>query len=353
MSTPRKPQLNEMIHLELGHALPYFERNHFTTVAGIADYRTQYHNVGLYRSAYFYNQTESIKDAYLYADFYFDFDNKDDVELAREDLLFVIWKMSLSTTFHLPLEAFRIYFSGMKGFHLVIPKEYIGIQPSQELDKLFRWIALGFQEESINETLDLVVYERRRLFRLENSQHPESGLHKIPLHYQEASKMPIDEIRELAKQPRIFMKEAVPVLIPQARRFYEQEAKEMLDEINRLAERFKNRPPAANFKPGEVPKYIQQILDEGPVDGYRNETAAGLTSYFLQQGLEEAQIWDELVSWNQGSLTDGVLRTTMRSILDGGYTYSRSRLRALADKDLSKTGLVRPKKGESPPWKTT
>lgn len=346
-------QNHNMEWVEMGHALPRWGRNDFMKQSEMSNYRKKHNNKGIYRSAYLYDQVDNIKEAYLLSDFYMDFDNKEDIELAREDIKFVIWKMHLKTSFNLPIEAFRIYFSGMKGFHLTIPKEYMGIQPSVHLDDLFKWIAMGLNEESVYETIDLVVYERRRMWRLENSQHPETQLYKIPLQYKELQELSLDEIMELAKKPRVLTNYPEPQLIPEARKQYEKEARSMLTEKDRIAERMKNYTSSGSiFKEGEVPDYVQQILDEGPIDGYRNETAAALTSYFMQQKLTKEEVWNELLGWSKNEMDEGELKTTMESVFDKGYTYGRSRLKALAAKDLSKIGLQRPKGGEVP-WKNT
>lgn len=352
MSDQKK--LTGPVYYEMGHALPTFNRNFFMTEDLIPEFRKQHQNKGLYRSAYGYYDIANLKTSPLIADFYMDFDSKEDVELAREDIKLVIWQMHQDLTYGLPIEAFRIYFSGMKGFHLIIPREYLGIKAHPQLDNLFKWIALGFFEQSFNETVDLVVYERRRLFRLENSQHQKTGLYKIPLQYHELLSFSLEEIHELAKQPRQLINYPKPELINKANKMYLKEAKAYVDYEKEQAERFKNYKNVTTFKRGEIPEYIERILQEGPVEGTRNETAAGLASFFMQQGLTQEETWQELVNWNQGSLKESSLRATMYSIYRGKHTYGKRRLQALADHDLTKYHFeYRTKEKGDVPWKNT
>ena len=343
--------ISDFKHIELAHALPNFNRNYFTDEKSIVSYRAKYNNIGLYRSAYWYNNIENVYESALFSDLYFDFDSEDDIDKAREDLLFVIWKMHLKNGFSLPMEAFRIYFSGKKGFHLVIPHEYIGIKPHYQLDKLFKWIAMEMYEQSIHETVDLVVYEKRRLFRLENSKHQETNLYKVPITYEEAN-LPIEDILKIASSPRL-LKYPMPELVPQARREYERFSREMVEEEKRRAERWKNRPARKPFEEGEMPSYVKTLIDGGPQKGYRNETAAALSSYWFQQSLSEDEILERLLEWNGGSLPEREIKSTMRSVLKRGLTYGRKRLKALAEQDMTILNPKPERRGTLPPWKKT
>ena len=75
----------------------------------------------------------------------------------------------------------QIFFSGNKGFHLIIPAELFGIKPSKNLNKIYRKMAKSFCEKIQNKTLDLGIYDRRRLLRIPNSINSKANLYKIPL----------------------------------------------------------------------------------------------------------------------------------------------------------------------------
>lgn len=96
-------------------------------------------------------------------------------------------------------ESLGIYFSGSKGFHVNIPLTLLGVvEPSENLPLRFKKFVLSFG----NWGFDLKIYDKARLWRLENSINSKSGLYKIRLYGRELLDLSIDEIKVLAKVPR-------------------------------------------------------------------------------------------------------------------------------------------------------
>lgn len=344
------PTINEMTYLEMGHSEPYFNRNYFMTQDKMQAFAHEHNYRGIYRSAFRYNTTnvEDIKNAgYLFADLFFDFDS-DTIYNAQQDILQVIYNMHVPDIYRLPKEAFHIFFSGKKGFHLIIPHEYLGIRPHPHLDKLFKWIATGFQQESIFDTIDTVIYERRRLWRMENTIHPSTGLYKIPITYPELQTLSIEEIQALATQPR-YLNYPEPYLVEKARKRYLKEAKDMQDFNETQKKRFENYVPKPIFSKEEIPDYVQKLIDEGPIEGYRNETIAALSSLYFQLGYSFEEAYDSLLDWSQGSLPEHEVKATVKSIFDSELIYGKRRFKALAEKDM--TLLARDKKTKASFWK--
>lgn len=349
MSTQdNKPPLvlnrNQFIYLEAAYSgnkynqRKGFTRNLFGTKEQFQSIRSERNNIGLYRSAFMYDNLDPY-EANLFGDLFMDFDNEEDIDKAREDLLFVIWKLHLSAGFNLPMEAFRIYFSGKKGFHLIIPWQYLNIEPHPNLDKIFKWIAEDLHEQSINKTLDLVVYEKRRLYRLENSIHQDTGLYKIPLQYSEAVDCSIEELKKLASKNR-YLSYQKPHIIVSAQQQYEKYVKEFEEFIS------KKQAFPTDFKrtPIEhVPDYVKRLIEEGPIQGQRNETAAALTSFWKNQGLEKEEIFENLKEWNNNALPDRELKTTMNSILKRDLNYGLGRLKSLSNGELETDRFKRDK----------
>ena len=333
------PQINEFKFLEMGYAYKRnnndeeytgFRRNLFGGPEIIQPIREAQSNTAVYRTAFIYN-TDDPYESYLYGNFFMDFDSEEDIELAKEDLLYTIWFLHLKMGFNLPMESFRIFFSGKKGFHLVIPSGFIGYGPSKTLDEDFKWIASEIHHRTPNQTLDLGVYERRRLFRLENSIHQGTGLHKIPLQYEEVVNMSIDEIAELAKSPRI-IKYPDSYLVKEAQKEWETYKKDYIKFKKMQKERRGNAP---SIKQGEVPDVVQEIIDRGPVSGTRNETVAALASFYKNQGYEKEQILEELLDWNNGSLPEREVKTTVDSIISRDLNYGINRFKSLAEGEIA------------------
>jgi len=112
-----------------------------------------------------------------YADYFpFDFDSPVRSDAYDEVVKFVAYLMS---TFELEPNQIQYYFSGNKGFHLLIPSEVFGgFEPSPRLPQIFKQIAKDISNEL---NVDLSIYDINRLLRAPNSKHQDSKLFKIPL----------------------------------------------------------------------------------------------------------------------------------------------------------------------------
>jgi hypothetical protein len=134
----------------------------------------------------------------------FDFDSTD-IEKARQDVLTL--GARLVDQQGVNPEDIACYFSGGKGFHLVVPLVQ-EITPDQ-----FKAAVTRLAEDL--PTFDSVVSDPQRILRMEYTRHPKSGLYKIPLHIAEVDEMSVDQIKELAKTPREdYEHETKPVSLP-------------------------------------------------------------------------------------------------------------------------------------------
>jgi hypothetical protein len=132
-----------------------------------------------------------------YADFLpFDFDGEDlSVVLGQvKDFL----KM-LEVTYEVDgLHGVRCYFSGKKGFHILLSSHLFGgWTPSPNLHRHLQGLAKSIAQDA---GADLSIYDQNRLLRLSNSKHSDSGLWKIPLETREVLALSIDAITEMAAQ---------------------------------------------------------------------------------------------------------------------------------------------------------
>ena len=132
-----------------------------------------------YQSVYYYNEDQykqfqetgtikGIKDVRT-TKLVWDFDNKIDPELARIDTIQLVNHLKK----WIPEDDIQIYFSGAKGFHLMLDTRVFGkTLPSKNLplifDSLRRHLALEIPEP-FRDTVDLAIKDRVRLLRLPNS----------------------------------------------------------------------------------------------------------------------------------------------------------------------------------------
>ena len=304
-----------------------FQRNILTTLNEINSFRKEFNNTDIYSTIYQYNSTDQ-NESLLYAPLYFDLDYNDLVnedteetafEIIREDAKKVI--AILDALFYIPEEQLKIYFSGAKGVHILVPQPILGIQPRKDLNEVFRTLVTDIKKYIPNGTVDTKIYDNKRLFRLPNSINGKTGLYKIPLLASELRTLSFNDVKLLAKEPRK-VEIAKPVYNTRANRMFSRYIDEWLEKLREIEDR-KNKTYKTSFK--YVPPCIQTILEEGVGEGSRNHTVAAISSFFKQQGLSENEVLDRLTKFNaemvQPPLAAKEVETTVSSIFSGEYRY--------------------------------
>jgi len=334
-------ELSKFIYVEGGRHLPNdkFVRNEMMMITEVGGYRQKHKNHGLYLSAYIYDNPDP-KQGSLYADFYLDFDDEEDFEKVRKDAIFAIWYMEQNFKYGIPKNLIRIYYSGKKGLHLVVPAAVLGIVPSEHLNEYYKIMAKDFAEHSPYDTIDLKIYDRRRLFRMVNSQHQGSGLYKVPISYEELVTLDVEQIREIAKQPRV-LKYPKAYEVSMAKREFDRHLETWK---TRFGKSFDNRKRAKDKPLDFVPPCIQELITQGPVSGKRNQTASVLAAFWRKQGCTEQEAWDYLVRWNNGSMPDWEIKQVLEKMYKNGYEFGCSTLETLATCAGESCALYRKKK---------
>lgn len=131
----------------------------------------------------------------------FDFDSKVDLNIAKDDaikLLMELREQGVDVD-----KSIRVFFSGSKGFHVELyTKKFF---TPEECKELSLWIKRIFKLP----TLDTVIYNTTRLYRINNTINPKSKLYKIELGPQDLIELSIDAIKEKATKP--ILSDFVPV----------------------------------------------------------------------------------------------------------------------------------------------
>lgn len=120
---------------------------------------------------------------------WWDFDNKEDLELARKDCLATI--NTLIYKYNIKDTDLEIYFSGMKGFTFQVTIDRT-LTPL-EVELICKGVSQG------QTTFDRTVYDASQLIRVPGTKHNKSGLYKIPLTLKELETSPIASIMSKAK----------------------------------------------------------------------------------------------------------------------------------------------------------
>lgn len=129
-------------------------------------------NTGLYTSVWKYNDT-NLDKAIRLSSLYFDLDSKD-----QQDVLVDCQRLYEYLINYVPKESILVYFTGKKGFHVECEAIALGINPSNNLPNIFRFIAEQIKKNLNINSLDFSVYDARRMWRLPGSKHQSTGLYK-------------------------------------------------------------------------------------------------------------------------------------------------------------------------------
>lgn len=165
----------------------------------VSKYATANNNTGIYTSVFSYNK-QNIDQAVRLGPLYFDIDSSS-IEEAYEDCI----KLYDHLSKYINKESILVYFTGKKGFHIECEPIALGINPSNDLPKIYRFIANDLKSKLNLNTLDFSVYDARRMWRLAGSKHQQTGLYKTLLNPCDSSPMlysNIDSIKEYSSEPR-------------------------------------------------------------------------------------------------------------------------------------------------------
>lgn len=274
----------------------FFKREMVHSTQQIEKWVRYFNNKDVYLGCYYkFNQA-------LYGYFYLDFDCdlKNDFSQLKEEVLIVA--EALQEEFQLKPEHMQFYFSGAKGFHLLIAPYNLGFSLSPTLHEQYKQLALYYQK--ISPFVDTKIYDTRRVLRLPNSINSKTGLYKIPLTYQELLLSDYEMICQLAAQPRALISHAyVSFAQHLANQIHSQG---ILKKMNQEKQLQKNRQRKA-FDKSLLNKEIifpciYQMLHTVHEEGERNKRLIIIASHLLQKQIpvEEAQAF--LIQWNQDYL---------------------------------------------------
>lgn len=293
--------------------------------------RKRFGNVDVYYSVYSY-EDQDIENCRLYGAPYLDLD------LNLERFEEVKWQARLVMQFYalhfgIPFEMQEIYFSGSKGFHVLIPPQVFGITPDRQLNVKHKKLAAYIRSELNCDTIDLGIYDRKRLFRLPNSINSKTGFYKVPVSLQFLYDATLADICRWASKPRA-MPFARPAMIEKAAKLYQQ----LFEEESEACIKKPNRPfEIPTWKKPLLP-CVEQLLVTGVAEGRRNNTSVALASSLMQSGYTLEETEEIMVTWNTHSneppLGEREILATIRSaynMLQNSKTYGCS---AFHDLDL-------------------
>lgn len=266
-----------------------------------------------------YANSSKVDGEAFIAPLYFDLDYDADPTVAQADAVKIVnfFTQELDTKD----TDIHIYFSGNKGFHILIDERALGIKPRPDLHRAYKHLAgylryrLGTTETVEDDngkpvertvplrSLDMVVYTVKRMLRLPYSRHQKTGLYKIELSREELSVLSLDEIKDRAKtgsvSAEIYSQEEREKAIrkrPKTGIFYADKLKEYEDAAATAKQRYDKEEYI--FIKDKPPVCVQDILKGGwKKDGDRNQATVQLACYFKAAGYEKAETSKILEEW--------------------------------------------------------
>jgi hypothetical protein len=235
-------------------------------------------------------------------------------------------------------DAIQVYFTGAKGFHLMLDTRVFGtILPSKNLplifDSLRRHLALEIPEPC-RDTVDLAIKDRLRLLRLPNTLHEKSKLYKVSLSLDELQRLSPAEIRETAQTLRALTLTDETGFLSHADVQENPAAGQLFRHIRQQLKKLTRKPFAYRFRrPADLTQLtfpcasLQKIWESHVEPGYRNNCAIRLASELRLLGLSEDEASDKLFEWNEKNgieLPADELRNVVSSAYQHRFPYRYS-----------------------------
>src|SRR5690625_27040 len=259
-------------------------------------------NYNCFSTVQSFANAKQVKGEAFLAPLYFDLDNEDDPAISQADAVklidFFINELDLKET------DIWTYFSGSKGFHILINSEALGIEPRNDLHKIFKHIAGYLIHRLELVSLDLVVYNNRRMLRLPNSVHQKTRLFKVELSIDELRNKKLDELRTVAEQPRrdeetLFSnqdRKKESAVRREASNFFRNKQEEYIEAAATVSDRTEQEEFV--FIKDKKPTVIDDLLELGwSEDGGRNQATVQLSCYFKDAGYKKQETLDILEEW--------------------------------------------------------
>ena len=253
--------------------------------------------------------------------FVLDFDSSEDMDLAKNDCLTVI------SSLHLQPDTFKVFFSGNKGFHLYIRQEFFNIPANDRTAKSFEAIATELGKRFNLNTLDDSIYQANRKFRIPNSQHQKTGLHKIEIDWRRLESLTIDEIKNLAKTPQklTLFDYSLPTTKYTKAVYKKEDGSVNLYGLDAVTDKDMSSGGSGDFATFKDKVCISSMQGSKHKEGMRHEVALTLISEYFHQGLTQPETEERLLAYCKvNGIEERFNRDYKRAVKDiynGGTEY--------------------------------
>lgn len=255
----------------------------------------------------------------LYLDL--DIDNiEENYDKLIRDLKILVHK--LISEFHVEHDDIQIYFSGSKGFHLVISENIFGFEPSRTLNKDLKKVAVYLKAYTLTKCVDTKIYDYKRLFRINNTINSKTGLYKVQIPYNDLIKMSYEELINYASGPKE---------IEQVEYLYNDKASiafiNLIEKINKKDREKINIKVAKEYiKKKELLPCVKYILQNGSTNGQRNNSTIALANSLFQVGYDQDEVLEIITTWNETKNEEPLPDREIKATIKSAYNNSKQNI---------------------------
>ena len=255
----------------------------------------------------------------LYLDL--DIDNiEEDYNKLIRDLKILIHK--LVTEFHVEQNDIQIYFSGSKGFHLIISENIFGFEPGRTLNKDLKKVAVYLKAYTLTKCIDTKIYDYKRLFRINNTINSKTGLYKVRISYDDLIDMSYNDLIEYASKPKDIEPDEY---------LYNDKASEsfanLIEKLNKRDREKINIQIAKEYiRKKELLPCVKYILQNGSPNGQRNNSTIALANSLFQVGYNQDEVIEIITTWNETKNEEPLPDREIRATIKSAYNNSKQNI---------------------------
>lgn len=239
----------------------------------------------------------------MYGDFYLDFDcDLENDFLTLKEEVTVIYNQ-IKSDFNLSDKHLQLYFSGAKGFHLLISSHNLGFTLCENLNEQYKKLALYYKK--ISGFVDTKIYDDRRVFRMPNSINSKTGLYKVPLTYDELILSNYKMICELAKVQRAVPNyQYISNIDSKNNQAIQEKIIRSIDKETQAQRKLQSKAFNKDLLSKNVIfPCVDRMLNTVHSEGERNKRLIIIASHLLQKEVPLEETISFLSSWNQEHLS--------------------------------------------------
>lgn len=244
----------------------------------------------------------------------FDFDHEEDPEQALNDVKkFCDW---------LSITDLAIFYSGSKGFHVMVPFGYFPIEADETLPNKLKELAKVLKEAY--PTLDTSIYNYNRKFRVPFTLHEKTNRYKTWIPVEHIQEISIDEIIARSEHRVVFdftedlghPEKSLDVLI------------EAFEKVKRKSYEVEKEKAGTKEKPSPFEKYdgklcVQKLLTSSCDDVGRNNAALVIVNDFYRTGKTRDYAEAEMRKWSDSTkLPWSEISAILNNIYDRNANYN-------------------------------